>query len=157
MTGFNLNNSSLRICVDRVTGCAVGGRVFGRRLTAPILFDDLSSLALRLDWVFDQQNFPQAFQRSRTFLRESGWEENIVGDLSDGMSEEQVNAQYGEIATFEILMVSRRNSSWQGMVDWLDGRERQTFFGYLELLRLINDRLTGSCVLTEKQFCGDEI
>ncbi|MBR3703994.1 MAG: hypothetical protein IKM11_00680 [Oscillospiraceae bacterium] len=142
MTEFNLNNSSLRVCVDRVNGCAAAGRVFGRRLTAPILFDDLSSLALRLDQVFDQQNFPQAFQSHRTFLREKDWEESAVADLSDGMSEEMVNAQYGAIATFEILMVSRRNSSWQGMIDWLDGRERRNFYGYLELLRLLSERLT---------------
>lgn len=143
MTEFNLNNSSLRICVDRVNGSAAAGRVYACRLTAPILFEDISSLALRLDRVFDQQNFPQAFQNSRTFLRENDWEESAVSDLSEGMNEEMVNAQYGAIATFEILMVSRRNSSWQGMIDWLDGGERQSFYGYLELLRLVSERLTG--------------
>ena len=141
MTELNLNNSSLRVCVDRVNAGAVSGRVFGRRLTAPIAFDDLSSLALRLDQVFDQQRFPQAFQRPRTFLRENDREENAVDDLSDGMSEDMVNTQYGVIATFEILMVSRRNSSWQGMIDWLDGGERQIFYGYLEMLRLVSEHL----------------
>ena len=59
------------------------------------------------------------------------------------MSEELVKVQYGVIATFEILMVSRRNCSWQGMIDWLDGNVRQEFYGCLELLRLINERLSG--------------
>lgn len=143
MTEYNLNNSTLRVCVDRVIQRAAAGQVFGCRLTAPIAFDDVSSLVLQLDRVFDQQNFPQAFQSSRTFLREGKGEESAVDAASEGMSEELVKAQYGEIATFEILLVSRRNCSWQGRIDWLDGSERQEFCGCLELLRLIDERLSG--------------
>ena len=143
MTELNLNNSALRICVDRVAHRAVGGRVFGRRLSEPVTFDDMSSLSLVLEQLFDEQELPQAFQRTRTFLREEENESVGVSAAQDGMSEETVSAQRGEIATLEVLVISRRSSTWQGVVDWLDGSERQEFSGYLELLHLIDRRISG--------------
>ena len=141
MSGYNHNNSLLRVCVDHVVSRTVSGRVYSRRLTKPVPFVDLSSLALRMEEVFDQQSFPQAFQRSRIFLREDNGETFAADDLTSGMSEELVNAQQGEVATFEVQVLSRRNSSWQGTVDWLDGSERQRFESFLELLNLINKRV----------------
>lgn len=140
MSGFNHNNSSLRICVDRAFAQTVSGRVFSQRLTKPIPFADLSSLVLRLEDVFRQQNFPQAFQRSRTFLRDEKEDSFAAGEPSQGMGAEQVGAQRGELATFEVLVLGRRSSSWQGTVDWLDGGARQEFASFLELLRLVNER-----------------
>ena len=143
MMELNLNNSSLRICVDRVAHRAVGGRVFSRRLAEPVAFDDLSSLSHVLEQLFDEQALPQAFQNARTFLKEEQTESVGVSAAEDGMSEEWISAQHGEIATLEVLVISRRSSTWQGAVDWLDGGERQEFSGYLELMRLIDQRISG--------------
>ena len=143
MIELNLNNSSLRICVDRVEHRAAGGRVFGQRLAEPIEFENLSSLAHVLERLFDEQEFPQAFQRTRTFLREEQEQPFGCDDQHAGMSEEWVGAQHGAIATLEVLVTSRRSSTWQGTVDWLDGSERQEFSGYMELLHLIDQRLSG--------------
>ena len=142
MTELNLNTSSLRICIDRVAHRAVGGRVFGRRLAEPVAFDGLSNLSLALEQLFDEQELPQAFQRARTFLREEQSESVGVSAAQEGMSEEMIRAQFGEIATLEVLVLSRRSSTWQGTVDWLDGSERQVFSGYLELLHLVDQRIS---------------
>lgn len=144
MMELNLNNSSLRICVDRVAHRAVGGRVYGCRLAESIEFENLSSLALLLERLFDEQELPQAFQRTRTFLREEQAQPLGCSDKQEGMSEEWVSAQRGEIMTLEVLVLSRRSSTWQGTVDWLDGSERQEFSGYLALLRMIAQRVSGT-------------
>ena len=142
MNDFTHDNSALRICVDSVSNYAAAGRAFSRRLVEPIEFSDLSSLFLRLEQLFDRQNFPQAFQRTRVIVRDSLWQDAAAAaNASDGMSEEKVSAQRGEIATFDLRVVSRRNATWQGTVDWLDGSARQEFSGTLELLRLVVAKL----------------
>ena len=143
MPGFNHLNSSLRFCVDSARDHCYGGRVFSQRLTEPVEFSDIGMLALRLEELFDQQNYPQAFQRSRVFLR-SGSEMNIAAaDVDSGMSRESVKQASGAVATFEVVVISRRSSSWQGTVDWLDGAEPVEFASDLELLRLIDEHISG--------------
>lgn len=144
MNEFTHDNSSLRVCVDRLSHHTTAGRAFSRRLVEPMEFEDMNSLFLRLEQLFDRQNFPQAFQRTRVIVRDTLWQDTAAADLAEGMSEETVNAQRGEIATFTILVASRRNATWQGSVDWLDGSEKQTFSSSLELLRLVDAKLNGS-------------
>ena len=146
MAGFTLDNTSLRFCVDQIRGNTLCGRVFSRRLTCPITFEDVGSLALELERVFNQQNFPQAFQRARTFLREEQAESRAAAEPLQGMSGEEVAEQRGEIATFVVLVRRRRNSTWQGHIDWMDGTQKLEFSSFLELFRLMNGRFLGDPV-----------
>lgn len=136
-------DAAFRVCVDRVgENRAISGRVYSRRLTAPITFSDLGELLLRLDEVLEAQGFPQAFQRVRTFGDSRG--ENsapVADDPDDGMTREEVDAAQGGPLTFSLSITSRRNSSWQGLVDWLDGAAAQDFSSALELLKLVQGRL----------------
>ena len=145
MNEFTHDNSALRICVDGVSDHAAFGRVFSRRLVEVIEFADLSSLFLRLDRLFDRQGFPQAFQRTRVIVHETLLQDAAAAaDAASGMSEKTVSAQRGAVATFDLRVISRRNATWQGIVDWLDGSEKQEFFSSLELLHLVNEKLAGS-------------
>ena len=140
MSGFNHNNSVLRICVDRTADHSIGGRILSRRLTAPLSFSDLSDLVLQMEAVFEHQNFPQAYQRMRTFLRSEKEASVAAADPAHGMSEAAVRDGCGAIATFEVTVVSRRNSTWQGFVNWLDGSDSLDFASYLELMHLISKK-----------------
>lgn len=40
--------------------------------------------------------------------------------------------------TFIIEVLDTKNSSWQGKVNWVDGKKEQTFRSVMELLRLID-------------------
>lgn len=143
MTEAYRANPALRICVDRLHQGAMQGRVFSSRLTAPLVFTDWSNLALRLERIFDQQKLPQAFQGARTFLCGIHEAEDIAsGDTAEGMSMELVRAQYGQLITFDMVVVTRRYSSWQGWVDWLDGSARQPFTGFLELLHIMEEKVS---------------
>ena len=144
MNDFTHDNSVLRICVDSVNNYAASGRVFSRRLVEPVEFTDLSSLFLRLEQLFDRHNFPQAFQRTRVIVRDTLWQDDAAADdISGGMSEEMVSAQRGAMSTFDIRVISRRNATWQGSIDWLDGSARQEFSGTLELLHMVVARIAG--------------
>ena len=144
MNDFTHDNSALRICVDSMNDHSVSGRVFSRRLVKAIEFTDLSSLFLRLEQLFDRQRFPQAFQRMRVIVRDTLWQDAASAvDASGGMSEEMVSAQRGTVATFDLRIISRRNATWQGNVDWLDGSARQEFSSTLALLRMVVAKLAG--------------
>ncbi|HJA64154.1 MAG TPA: hypothetical protein H9719_08495 [Candidatus Intestinimonas stercoravium] len=53
----------------------------------------------------------------------------------------EVAGARGEIATFSLNILSRRNATWQGRLDWLDGGPAQVFSSDLELLDLVEQRL----------------
>ncbi len=141
MSAFNHMNSALRLCVDSVDDHIIQGRVFSQRFIRPLKFADLGSLVLYLEDVFDEQNFPQAFQQARTFAPYSNDMSIVASEPGDGMTPAVVRAARGAVATFEVLVISRRSSSWQGSVDWLDGGDRQEFGSYLELLQMIEQKL----------------
>ena len=141
MSFSNLNSPSaaLRVCVDQSDNGRISGKVYSQRLTRPMAFSDMGSLILRLDEVLEKQNFPQAFQHSRSF-REHESNVPASADPSDGIPLEEVVGASGALATFTLYVMSRRNASWQGWVDWMDGSPRQQFASALELIRLAEDR-----------------
>lgn len=44
--------------------------------------------------------------------------------------------------TFIVNIISSQNSSWQGTVDWAEGRRRQAFRSEMELIRLMDSALS---------------
>jgi hypothetical protein len=145
---LNYNSAKLRICVDGVDGGAVSGRVFSQRLTEVLVFPDLNSLVLRLDRIMDEQNYPQAFQRKRTFnAAASAHGRNKAANAPEEendriyMNEETVEGAVGEKATFVLQVRSRQNTNWQGTVDFLDGAGNREFESELGFLALVNEFL----------------
>lgn len=137
---LNAPCAALRVCVNEAEPGRVSGLVYSQRLTAPIAFSDLGTLLLRVDEVLDAQNFPQAFQKGRSF---SDKESRVPAAESPerGLAAGEVDAQRGIMSTFILQILSRRNSSWQGRVDWMDGETPQEYGSALELMRLIEERV----------------
>ena len=136
------SNSSLRVCVDNAENGRIEGRVYGQRLEEPLLFADIGGLLLQIDDVLNAQDYPRAFQRKRSF----GGEEKPIpsppagAEISgDFMSEEMVEESRGRVATFKLDIITRLNTSWQGSLDWLDGRPPAPFRSALEFIRIISE------------------
>ena len=47
----------------------------------------------------------------------------------------------GALATFRLRILFRQNSSWQGFVSWVEGRQEESFRSTLELLMLLDSAL----------------
>ena len=122
---LNHQNGLIRVCVDDIAGNRVSGRVYSQRLTSP------------MEELLEAQNFPQAFQRIRTFSPDK-LPERSDGVLPEGaMSPEEVSAASGKRATFILHVLTRQNATWQGTVDWLCGGEPDAFSSDLEFLKLV--------------------
>lgn len=141
MSAFNHMNSYLRFCVNAAQEHRISGKLFSQRLIHPLEFHDLGSLILFLEEVFDRQNYPQAFQNTRTLIPAASDMSLVAETPAQGMTPAVVRAARGTVTTFDVLVTSRRNSSWQGSVDWLDGGSRQEFTSFLALMRMIDERL----------------
>ena len=136
---INHYEAVLRICVDELGEGGIRGRVVSRRLTEPMPFSDVGHLLLQLEEVFDRQNFPQASERRRTFgARQEESSLPLAQTLEQGMDPEEVARAAGQVTTFDLYVITRRNTTWQGFVDWLDGSPRSHYKSVLELLKLID-------------------
>ena len=142
MDRLNHQTAALRVCVDRAEGGRLSGRVVSRRLTRPMAFTDIGSLLLQVEAVLDAQKFPQAFERTRTFDPKKQLRVPAAPSLDEGMSPEAVEAAAGEVSTFQLYVITRRNTTWQGAVDWLDGSPRVAFDSVLELIKLTDEHLS---------------
>ena len=47
----------------------------------------------------------------------------------------------GALATFRLSILFRQNTSWQGVVTWVEGRQEQSFRSFLELAMLLDSAL----------------
>lgn len=136
-----LDPSLLRICVNSAENRSACGKVYGMRLARPEDFSDLGGMLLSVDRLLDGDGFPQAFQRARVF---SARPAHSSPENQPGMSAQQVRGARGSVLTCDVIVRTRRSSSWQGEVDWLDGSARQSFDSALQLVRMLDERLAAA-------------
>lgn len=125
---INHRNAALTLTASATGDGRLFGRVTGEMLPEPLHFSDLGQLVLALDAMFDQRNFPQAFQRARRFSP-------AAAPLPASAPEADLPAG-AETLTLSVL--SRRSSSWQGFIRWQDG-SRTEFSSTLVFIRVLSD------------------
>lgn len=143
MANFNLGNSALQICVDTVGKSLFGGRIYSQRLKEPLPFSNMTELLLQIENLLDAQNFPQAFQRARTFRPRKETLALAAARPEEGISAQEVSDAAGEYMTFTVNIISRRSSTWQGRIDWHDGSPAEDFSSALEFMRMADGRTAG--------------
>ena len=97
-------------------------------------FDNLMQLLLVIEDMLNELNAPQRSMDLRTF---GGWREQPP------VQEER--AEVGTaLATLKVTVLFRQNASWQGTVEWTEGRMEAHFRSVLELVMLMDSALTGA-------------
>lgn len=127
-----------RVCVNKAQG-DIGGQIFSPLSSEVITFSDIGELLLKMDKLFDKVGYPQAFQTKRTFAEEKQQGNVYRGVPSAVRNVESILSQRGTNGTYDIMVVSRRNTSWQGEVYEPDGGKKGEFNGDVELLALLTE------------------
>lgn len=127
---FPLNG--IRICIDNKDS-NMEGRAYSPLWKACITFCGLEELLLKADKVFDEKGYPQAFQEKRSFLGKKCRPAAFRGLPSPETDEKTILSQQGMLETYDIVVESRRNTSWQGCV-YKAGKKIGDFCGELELI-----------------------
>ena len=128
--------NAFRICADKL-GDDVEGRVFSPLKAEAIHFSGMADLLVKMDALFDKVGYPQAFQNKRSF--DSGKE---LSNLYRGIPEsaippEEILKQSGNCKTYDVLIHSRKNTSWQGELYDEKSVFLNSFDGEIELLESI--------------------
>ena len=126
----------IRLCVDSYDQGVISGRYIppGQEESRP--FSSLVRFLVETESMLDEANFPQAFTTKRTFFPI-----DAVAPERDGTG---VSICTGKRATFDIRLLFRQHTSWQGTVTWVEGHGEQSFRSVLELILLVDSALAGS-------------
>lgn len=131
----NFPVSTIKICTDELNGTDRSGRAYCRLFEECIYFRDQAELLLKADKLFDEAGYPQAYYRSRSFGRARPRETIYIPRLH--FDEAYLKQQEGKAATEYVIVLSRRQSGWQGT--YIDSRGRPSdFISEIELLKCMS-------------------
>ena len=126
----------IRLYVDSYDQGVIKGKYIppGQEESRP--FSSLVRFLVETESMLDEARFPQAFTAKRTFcsLDAAAPEGGGAGG----------SVCTGKRATFDIRLLFRQHTSWQGTITWVEGRGEQSFRSVLELILLIDSALAGS-------------
>ena len=95
-------------------------------------FDSTIQFLKRMESILEETQTPQAYTYMRSFLEERQQRE---------MLHEPTEVGAKCLASFEIKVIFRQHSSWQGVVVWLEKQWEQSFRSVLELILLMDSAL----------------
>ena len=141
--------NSFRICVDSIENCMMG-RAFSPLKKEEISFSELGELVIKMDELFDFMGYPQAFQDKRSFVTKKNQWNLYKGIPKSVLEQNAIFDKKGILITLDILVITRKNSSWQGEIYDEEGNFIHQFTGEVDLLNEISNRIQG--ITVESQY-----
>ena len=133
----NYPMNGFRLCVDQVTE-DISGTFFSPLLEKPVSYQGCNQLLLQMDALFDEKGYPQAFQEKRSFASEKKKIASYHGIPKRKGNSKEIYSQKGKIATMDIVVSTRRNTSWQGCIFKPGNWEKiHDFHGEMQFLQLV--------------------
>ncbi len=125
MTEYGECKKSL-ICVDSYDDGVLNGHFYHPRCDGEA-FKSLSQFLIRMD----------------ELLNETGalWFRNLAPLVPEQWEVSGPSLKRGKLATFEVRVLFRRHSSWQGVLHWQEAGQEQNFRSVLELVHLLDNVL----------------
>ena len=108
-------NRKTTVCVDSYREGILQGRFYGPDGSVQA-FPSLSRFLVLMEEMLEQNNEPQSDTIHRSFSK-------------------------GERATFELRILFRQHTSWQGVLFWKEQHREQSFRSVLELILLMDSAL----------------
>ena len=124
-------NRKITICVDDYNDGVIKGR-FYHATQGMSQFQSMTQLLLKMDAVLEDIQEPQSYTSKRTFA-------TVISSADCG--EYPASFRNGAKATFELKVLFRQHSSWQGIAVWKDRMTEQSFRSVLELIVLLDSAL----------------
>lgn len=124
----------IRLCIDQYDD-DIKGRMYSKMDAEPLKFENCCEMLLKADAMFDQYGYPQSFFDKKNFIE--GRETGHYVSPRQLQSDEVLNRQKGKLCTMDVLIRSRRQASWQGIIKKIDGSPPQEFQSGMELLGCI--------------------
>ena len=118
------------LCVDSYDNNVLQGRFYTPALEMEA-FTGLMEFLVKMENTLDELQAPQSYTLTRKFAPLPPSTQKNSGEVF----------HKGKYATFEIQILFRQHSSWQGVISWQDENMEQSFRSVLELILLIDSAL----------------
>lgn len=128
---------TLRICLDEWIDGKLSGRIYTKFRDKPAAFQSLGEILLRGEEIFDEAGYPMKFQQKRTFNEATAQRGKKRKRGPFYLSDQELEEKRGRIKTVDIVVTTRRHSTWQGILLEQDGSAIGKFGSELELLKMI--------------------
>jgi len=126
-------NRKTTVCVDSYQDGIFRGRFYGPDREARS-FGSLSQFLVMMEDMLEQTNSPQSDTTHRSFS-------TLVQQTAAVSGRSTIPR--GDQATFELQILFRQHTSWQGQIVWKDQHREQSFRSVLELILLMDSALRG--------------
>ena len=124
-------NRRLTVCIDSYENSVMKGRILNaNQEIAP--FESLVQFLLGVETFLEAPQMPQSYTSLRRF--------SDLLPMTGGTAVSNYVGK-GAKATFELQVLFRQHSSWQGVVIWLERKMEQSFRSVLELVMLMDSAL----------------
>lgn len=130
-----------RVCIDYYCKEQISGRVYSPLCQEAVEFVGIGEMLLQMDKLFDRVGYPQSFQNKRSFEKKKAASNSYQGIPGAICKPEEIVCQKGKYFTCDITVESRRNASWQGILQSTEGKERRQFDGEMQLLAELEQML----------------
>ena len=124
-------NRKTLVCVDSYEKGILEGRFYNNLWEADS-FESMSQFLCKMEAMLDDQQMPQSYTRKRTF-------NGLLDPPESRLLPPRVRR--GKKATFELKVIFRQNTSWQGVIVWLERQWEQSFRSVLEMILLMDSAL----------------
>lgn len=134
-TSIQLLEQVILLSVDSYENKTVSGQFWYGCRGEGMHFSSLMELLLLIDKHLEELNSLSENTRYKSFIDPST-EQETLPDLSAVMNE-----HLESLATFKLKILFRQNSSWQGLLIWVEGKQERSFRSVLELIHLLDSAL----------------
>ena len=124
-------NRRITVCVDAYEKGVLKGRFYNAYQEME-QFESLMQFLTKVEHVLEEQQIPQSYTVLRTFS-------DAVSGAEGSVTTPRVRK--GAQATFELQVLFRQHSSWQGVILWKERKMEQPFRSVLELALLMDSAL----------------
>ena len=132
------NISRFKIIIEKMENFDIEGILYNEFYGVAIDFQGIRQMLSRLDDFFDYVNFPQATHAARSFRDEPVRAEK---QPPQGLREIAPEELSDRPATFLLHVQFRRNSTWQGTLEWISEKRTKRFRSELEMIGWIAETL----------------
>ena len=128
---WNPGTRKTTICIDSYQNGILQGRFYGPDGSAQT-FPSLSRFLILMEEMLEVTNEPQSDTLRRSFSA-------LLLQPNSGIHWSSIPK--GSLATFELQILFRQHSSWQGVLFWKEQHREQSFRSVLELILLMDSAL----------------
>lgn len=132
----------IRLCIDGYDE-DIKGRIYSIMCDEPMEFDNCCEMLMKADEMFEKLGYPQAFCDSRNFITGTAKGHYELPD-KPLIKDEDLQKQEGQLCTLDVLIRSRRQASWQGIMKPVQDSLTHEFSCGMELLRCIGKMISDS-------------